>query len=261
MEIWNILCLSLLWYLLKLFWITFVIKWLAYGSRAVSMQLCYSPMFVFVVQFFKLDTKEESTILYMSRCRETHRATSCFISTIWMTFSPKFHYGCKEMLHRLWYVTSGEDLNANQKAMRSQANPIHWTQKNYCFWNFTYSICLSRSKTLPYRSFAKSYKSEVLSKALWPLCSCAAVFMLAPLALHTSHIFLTLGSSWLVQGNVNSVLPIIRDQSNHCLVGPDPYVYVYICVCIIAFIDASVRSASPKSHLQDSSACRCNLQF
>lgn len=52
MEIWNILCQSLLWYLLKLFWITFVIKWLAYGSRAVSMQLCYSPMFVFVVQFF-----------------------------------------------------------------------------------------------------------------------------------------------------------------------------------------------------------------
>lgn len=117
------------------------------------------PCLFLLSSFFKLDTKEESSPLSCT-CQGAGRLTeqfktSCFISTIRMTFSPKFHNGCKEMLHCLWYITSGEDLNANQKAIRSQANPIHWTQKKYCgisedcFWNFTYSICLSRSKTLP----------------------------------------------------------------------------------------------------------------
>lgn len=72
----------------------------------------------------------------------------------------------------------------------------------------------------------------MLSKPLWPLCSCAAVFTLAPLALNTSHIFLTLGSSRLTLGRVNSVLPVSRDQSARCLFGPAPCVCKLLGVCM-----------------------------
>lgn len=76
--------------------------------------------------------------------------------------------------------------------------------------------------------WSNPHKSEVLSKPLWPLCSCAAMFTLAPLALNTSHIFLTLGSSRLTLGHVNSELPVSRDQSTRCLFGPAPYVCVNV---------------------------------
>lgn len=70
---------------------------------------------------------------------------------------------------------------------------------------------------------------KVLSKPLWPLCSYAAVFTLAPLALNTSRIFLTLGSSRLTRGHVNSEPLVSRDQSTHCLFGPAPCV----CWCVV----------------------------
>lgn len=77
--------------------------------------------------------------------------------------------------------------------------------------------------------------------------------MLAPLALHTSHIFLTLRSSRLTLGHVNSVPPVSRDQSYRCLFGPDPYVCVWICVGVYIILhllmpkDITTRSASPNS--------------
>lgn len=76
-----------------------------------------------------------------------------------------------------------------------------------------------------------SYKSEVLFKPLWPLCSWAAVFTLAPLELNKSHIFLTLGSSRLTQGQENSMLPVSHDQSTHCLFSTSSIcVWMFRCV-------------------------------
>lgn len=97
LEILTILCLSLLWYLLKRFWNTFVIICLAHGSRTVSYWLSYSPMGVCVTWFFWRDTKEESSSLSCARqsagSLTKQSETSCFISTICMAFHPQFDKG------------------------------------------------------------------------------------------------------------------------------------------------------------------------
>lgn len=84
-------------------------------------------------------------------------------------------------------------------------------------------------------SAQRPQQSVVLCKLLWPLCSqCALQFLKALLALHsltqthTRNIFLTLSSSRLTLGHVNSAQPISWDQSHRRLFAPEPYVSVCV---------------------------------
>lgn len=49
---------------------------------------------VFVLWFFCLDTKEESSSLSCAQSLTQLSETSCFISTIWIALSPQFDKGC-----------------------------------------------------------------------------------------------------------------------------------------------------------------------
>lgn len=149
------------------------------------------------------------------------------------------------------YWAKTANPNHKQTPLGTCLSTVHWKpQEHLTSWHGGACVCARLLFCIQYlcegvggiarqiviQCWSNPIIQKVLSKPPWPLCSDAAVFTLAPLALNTSHIFLTLGSSRLTLGHVNSERPVSRDQSTHCLFGPAPYVcecvgvHVYDCV-------------------------------